>query len=191
MNLKSLAKWSAAPVGLAVSAVAVLGFSSAAFSDTQTNSGSSFATHDNVTLALKDGGGTTTASLPLFDTSNAHLNGKGADGVLLPGNVITNDITVNYAGENNANIKLGATNATAGGLADDLLVSVYKADGTTLVGAADQKLSALNVPTLWDVTGAQAPQQQKFVVKVKLAPSTTKYDATVSNVGFTFTADAK
>jgi hypothetical protein len=191
MNLKSLAKWSAAPIGLAVSAVVVLGYSSAAFSDTQTNANSTFATHDNVALALKDGADTTVATLPLFDTSNAHLNGKAADGVLLPGNVVTNDITVNYTGKNNANIRLAATGAPAGGLADDLLVSVYKADGTTPVVGEDQKLSALSVPTLWDVTGAASSQSQKFVVKVKLSPTTTKYNTTLNGVGFAFTADAK
>ena len=191
MNLKSLAKWSAAPIGLAVSAVVVLGYSSAAFSDTQTNANSAFATHDNVALALKDGADTSVATLPLFDSSAAHLNGRSADGVLLPGNTVTNDITVNYTGKNNANIKLAATGAPAGGLGDDLLVSVYKADGTTLVGTADQKLSALSVPTLWDVTGTASAQSQKFVVKVKLSPTTTKYNTTLSGVGFAFTADAK
>jgi len=191
MNFKSLAKWSAAPVGLAISAVVVLGYSSAAFSDTQTNANSSFATHDNVALALKDGADTTAATLPLFDTSTAHLNGKAADGVLLPGNTVTNDITVNYSGKNNANIKVSATGAPVGGLADDLLVSVYKADGTTLVGTADQKLSALSIPTLWDVTGAANSQSQKFVMKVKLSPTSTKYNTTLSGVGIAFTADAK
>jgi hypothetical protein len=191
MNLKSVSKWAAAPVGLAVSAVVVLGYSSAAFSDTQTNTGSTFATHDNVALALKDGANSTTATLPLFDTSAAHLNSKAADGTLLPNQVVTNDITVNYTGKNNANIKLAATGATAGTLADDLLVSVYKADGTTLLGTADQKLSVLSVPTVWDVAGAPTVQQQKFVIKVKLAGNTAKYDQTLNGVGFAFTADAK
>ena len=191
MNLKKLAKWSAAPIGLAVSAALVLGFSSAAFTDTQANSGSSFTTHDNVALVMKDGAGSANATTPLFDSSAAHLNGKAADGVLLPGNVLTNNITVSFTGKHNANIKLTATGAPVGGLADDLLVTVYAADGTTVVGTANQKLSALSIPTLWNVTGGAQAQTQKYVFNVKLAENTTKYDASVSGVGFAFTADAK
>ncbi|MEU7905439.1 hypothetical protein [Actinoplanes sp. NPDC049118] len=188
---KNLLRWAAAPVGLAASAAVVLGFSSAAFTDTQTNAGSSFATHDSVALQLKDGANSTLATLPLFDTANAHLNNKAADGVLKPDDTISNEITVNYTGKNNARVALTATGATAGGLADDLLVTVRNATTTAVVGGIDQPLSALSVPALWDVTGNATTQSQKYLVTVKLKSGTTKYDATLNGVGFAFTATAQ
>lgn len=156
---KNLLRWAAAPVGLTASAAVVLGFSSAAFTDTQTNAGNSFATHDSVALQLKDGANSALATLPLFDTANAHLNGKAADGVLKPGDTISNEITVNYTGKNDARVALTATGASAGGLADDLLVTVKNVSTSTVVGT-DQALSALSVPALWDATAAPPPSRR-------------------------------
>ncbi|GGN59826.1 hypothetical protein GCM10010112_15360 [Actinoplanes lobatus] len=192
MNM-NLLRWAAAPLGLAVSAAVVLGFSGAAFTDTQTNAGNSFAVHDSVALQLTDKN-SAVATLPLFDTATEHLNGKAANGVLKPGDTISNEITVNYTGKHDAVVALTATGATGTGkeLADDLLVTVKNGAGD-VVGAAEQKLSALSVPVLWDITGnpATPTQSQKYVFTVKLASGTTQYDATLGSVGFAFTATGK
>ncbi|MET8149659.1 hypothetical protein ACIBSW_23705 [Actinoplanes sp. NPDC049668] len=187
---KNILRWAAAPVGLTASAAVVLGFSSAAFTSTQTNADNSFATHDNVALQLTDGANSALATLPLFDADAAHLNGKAADGVLKPDDTISNSITVNYTGRDAARVALTSTGASSA-LADDLLVTVRNADTSAVIGTADQPLSALNVPVLWDVAGSAGTQSQKYLVTVKLDPTTTEYDATLNGVGFAFTATAR
>src|SRR5262245_61433998 len=106
-RIRSVAKYTAVPLGLLASGALVLGFSNAAFTAQTSNTGNDWAT-GSVSLSNN-------LTVPLFSHTGTNVAG-GPDGALAPGDLLANrPIQITYTGGNAADIRLFANLGTQSG----------------------------------------------------------------------------
>src|SRR5215471_12748006 len=98
---RKIAKWGSVPMGIALSGALVLGFSHSAYTAQTTNAANTWSTG---TVGLDNN-----LTLPMFDYTKNPANKGVKDPLLVPGQSISNTITVNYTGSVAASVRIYET----------------------------------------------------------------------------------
>jgi len=186
-RVRSVAKYTAIPLGLLASGALVLGFSNAAFTASTSNAGNNWAT-GSVSL-------TNDATLPLFSHTGNTVVG-GPDKLLAPGDVLADrPITINYTSGNAADIRLFANvGAQTGGLAQYINVTINsQGSATPIYQGTLANLAASN--TNWATgIGGWTPggtETRTFTFHASLDASAPAGAAGQTVTGTTFTWEAQ
>jgi hypothetical protein len=165
-RIRTTAKWAAVPAGIVLSGALVLGFSNSAYNAQTSNSGNTWSTGSV--------GITNNLSLPMFDYTANPANKGTKDPLLVPGQSVTNTITVNYTGNVAADVRIYSTLGTdAGSIAPNLKLKINDGATDIFTGTlADfgAKSNYTNGVTGWSPTGPAAKTYTFTVTLDSLAP---------------------
>jgi hypothetical protein len=182
-RIKTIAKWAAIPVGIALSGALVLGFSNSAYTAQSSNAGNTWST-GSVGL-------TKNLTLPMFDYTANPANKAVKDPLLVPNQSVSNTITVNYTGNVAADVRIySALGADSGGLAPYLKVKINDGAADIYTGTLAQLGAKNNYATGitgWTPTGA-ASKTYTFTVTVDSAAPAGTAGQAVNATTFTWEA---